>query len=56
MGVLTFAERLLWGMASIIVLLIIAFAILGYLENAGDGNVIGRFATWVNQRARPQAS
>jgi hypothetical protein len=55
-GALTVAERVIWAMISIIALLILAFYILGKLQDAGDGNILGRFAEWINDHARPQAS
>lgn len=55
-GSITFVEKLFWAMVWIVGLLILAYALLGYAENKGDGNVIGRFATWVNEHARPQAN
>ncbi len=55
-GALTVAEKFFWSMIFIVFALVVAFAILGWAENAGGDNVFGRFAQWVNDHARPQAS
>lgn len=55
-GALTVAERAIWAMISIVVLLLLAFWLLGVLQNKGDGNIIGRLAEWTNDHLRPQAS
>lgn len=51
-----FVEKFFWMMVWVIALLIVAFWMLALAENKGQGNIIGRFATWVNDHARPQAS
>jgi hypothetical protein len=49
-----FAERLGMDVASLVLLLVISFAILGFLANKFSGNVIGQGASWLESRATPQ--
>lgn len=55
-GAIAFVEKFFWTMVWIILVLIIAYALLGWAENAGGNNIFGRFAQWINDHARPQAS
>lgn len=55
-GSLTFAEKFLYMMVWVVLLLIVAYAIFGYAENKGGSSPIGKVATWFNDRLRPQAS
>lgn len=55
-GAVSLAEKFVWTMIIVILAMIVAFAITGWLENTGNGNWLGNFAQWVNDHARPQAS
>lgn len=41
-------------LASLILLLILAFAVLAFLANKFSGNAIGNIASWAEQHAAPQ--
>jgi hypothetical protein len=56
MNVLPTIEKFFWGMVWLVLMLIIAFWLLGLGQNAGGTSIVGRFFQWVNDRARPQAS
>ena len=49
-----FAERLGMDAASLVLLLIISFAVLGFLANKFNGNFIGQGASWLESHAQPQ--
>ena len=51
---LRFAEKLGMDIASLILLLIISFAVLAFLANKFNGNVIGQVASWAESHAAPQ--
>jgi len=55
-GSLAFIEKFFWAMVFIFVIIIVGFWILAQIENRGNGNVLGNFAQWINDHARPQAS
>lgn len=50
-----FAEKLGMDIASLVLLLVISFAVLGYLANKFSGNAIGQGASWLEQHAQPHA-
>lgn len=54
-ALIRFAEKLGMDVASLILLLVISFAVLGFLASKFNGNVIGQGASWLEQHARPQA-
>jgi hypothetical protein len=49
-----FAEKLGMDVASLILLLVISFAVLAFLANKFNGNVIGNTASWLESHAAPQ--
>jgi hypothetical protein len=53
-GTLTLAEKILWTMTFLVVMLIVTYALLGFAEHKAGDTIIGRFATWVNAHLRPQ--
>ena len=55
-GALSTVEKIFWAIVWLLFLLIVAFALLGWLQNAAGGNPLGKVAQWINDRARPQAS
>ena len=55
-GAISLAEKFFWTMIIVIAAMIVAFGLLGWLENTGNGNWFGNAAQWINDRARPQAS
>jgi hypothetical protein len=50
-----FAERLGMDVASLVLLLVISFAILGFLATKFNGNIIGQGASWLESHAQPGA-
>ena len=50
---LRFAEKLGMDLATLILLLIIAFAVLSFLANRFSSNVVGKAASWAEQYAQP---
>ena len=48
-----FAEKLGMDLASLILLLILAFAALAFLASKFNGNIVGRAASWAEQYAQP---
>lgn len=55
-GLIGFVEKFFWFLVWIAIGMIVLFAVTGWAEKAGGNNVFGRFAQWINDRARPQAS
>ena len=54
-GSISFIEKLFWMMVWVVALIILAVAVLKFAEDKGDGNFIGRFASWVSSHMQPQA-
>lgn len=54
-GIVRFAEKLGMDVASLILLLIVSFAVLGFLANKFNGNIIGHAASWAESHAVPNS-
>lgn len=48
-------EKFFWSLVWILIALIVLFALLGWIDQTGDGNIFGRFARWAERHAQPQA-
>lgn len=51
--ILKFTEHFFWTMVWVLLVLIVAFALLGMLQSRFSGNIIGNFASWVSTHAEP---
>lgn len=49
-----FTERLFWTLVWIAVLLVILYAVLGFVQNRFGGNFLGTIASWFNNHLQPQ--
>lgn len=52
-NITSFVEHFFWAMVWVFLLLIVGYAVLHWISNAGNGNLFGGFANWTLNAATP---
>ncbi len=50
-----FTEHLFWAIIWILLILVVAFAVLGFFQSRFAGSIVGDAADWVASHAQPQS-